>query len=158
VLFRTAPIIDLRPDLAAHRQLPAELGTLALWGGWALLLAGPVAPLSGMALLGLWRLRRRWQGMAPAKAAGPTQPLEGSAPPTAAAKATAAGPLIQSSADLGRAAMAHAFGLREVDLFRAQHAPVCTVHHDDHGRILLLECPPGPLEGALHDRDAHLVG
>ena len=131
---------------------------MALWSGWALLLAGPHAPLGvAVALLALWRLDRlRVNG------AGQGDPGLGTAcpqPPAALPPAVpAAAPLLLSCADGGRAALARSFGLREVDLFRAQHAPVCTVHHDERGRILLLECPVGPLETLLPDRDAHLVG
>lgn len=148
---RSAPIIDLRAEQPRHRQVPTELATLSLWGAWGLLLGGVAAPAGLLTLVAAWRLGRAWLRSSP-QAAVPDpfpQPLP-----------QFSDPLVQSSADQGRLAMAQHFGLREVDLFRAQHTSVCRVHHDEGGGILRIECLnlPGALAPVVPDLHAHPVG
>jgi hypothetical protein len=145
-----APIIDLRAEQPRHRQWPAELGTLTLWGCWGLMLGGVAAPLGMVALAALWRFGRSWSHPLTHSPTVALSPVARPLPPA----------LIQSSAVLGHSAMAHHFGLRDVDLFRAQHAQVCTVHHTAEGKILHIEClkrAEAPA-AALPDRHAHPVG
>jgi hypothetical protein len=128
-----------------------ELATLSLWGALGLLLGGVAAPAGLLTLVAAWRLGRTWRRPSVQVAAAPSFPqLPGEFP----------GPLLQSSADQGRSAMAQQFGLREVDLFRAQHTSVCRVHHDERGGILRIEClnVPGALAPVVPDLHAHPVG
>lgn len=145
MIFSLAPIIDLRDDQPRHRRLPAELATLGLWGAWGLLLGGGAAPLALVSLAGLWRfgsshLRRS----APAVVASVTR-----------SNWSQSAPLALSSIDRGRAALADHFGWREVDLFRAQHAAICTLHHDTDGAIVKFECRERLDLGAPVSRRCH---
>lgn len=77
----------------------------------------------------------------------------GSAPGSARGAPGEAGP---GAAGLERAALASELGLPEAQLFRARHAALCTVHHDEQGRIVALELPTPALP--LPSPDAHPVG
>lgn len=139
-----APIVDLRGRLAWAERLPARLGTAALWLG-SLSLLGPVklcglllvTGLVGPGLLWFDRGARRQAALALPPSAL-LDPFPGEA--------------------LSRAALAAELGLAESQLFRARHAPLCTVHHDAGGRIVALELPAAAEPIAIPTPDAHPVG
>lgn len=135
------PILDSRRNHSWQQRLPERLGTSALWLG-SLSLLGPIK-LSAVLLAGtlitpaalvLERSRRQQQ-------------------------------LVQSVrstrcqvAGLPRSVAAAHVGLSESQLFRARHASVCTVHHDNEGRIVALEVPRPRHDLAPSSTDAHPVG
>lgn len=142
---RFLPILDLRsPSGAGTRASGARaLGarclraaTVGLWGGAALLLAGP-----SLRLL-------------------PRLALAASAVPLVVRPRRRRRPaLIQLCPDSDRGAVARSLGISETDLFRARHARSCIVHHDATGQIVALQsaslwicptaaaaAPPAPLE------------
>ncbi len=127
------------------------MATLGLWGAWGVLLGGLAVPAGLLTLAALWRLGRSWRSSAATAAASDNLPP---------LPAEVRGPLLQSSTDVGRSAMADQFGLREVDLFRAQHTSICRVHHDELGGILRIEClsHPGAPTSVVPDLHAHPVG
>lgn len=129
------PILDLRPRRSAG-GLALRSATVVLWGGALLLLAAPALrllprlALTAAAVPLVVRPRRRRRN-----------------------------PPLQLCADSERGAVAQSLGISEADLFRARHAPRCTVHHDAAGQILALQggslwicatvaptAPPAPLE------------
>jgi hypothetical protein len=124
-----APIINLRSALPLHRRLSGDLGTLALWLLWGAVIRHALGGLllgsgtGGLLLLGVVLTARvpRWRPSAPAPRVPRT--LVGHVPVTST-----------------RLAMGSQFGLSEVELFRAQHAQVCTVFHDQDGSIRRLVC------------------
>jgi hypothetical protein len=139
------PIVDHRHGLSWPCRLPARLGTASLWMGVGLLL-GPVK-LAALTLLGgvvapvvllLDRPRHREQ----ARGRRPIASSCAVKPP---------------SPGLPRAALAARLGVSELQLFRARHATVCTVHHDAKGNIVEL-CVASPPAVTRPSPDAHPVG
>lgn len=137
------PIVDLRDRLSWQQRTPARLGTSALWLGSLSLLAplklaglllasGLVAP----ALLQLDRSRRDARSAAALVIPWSEQPLSGP----------------------DRATVAEQHGLSELQVFRARHASICTVHHDHAGCIVGLEIPMPPFPTPLSSSNAHPVG
>ena len=144
-----APIVDLRPHLPWRRRWRSRVSTGAVWLG-TLSLVGPLK-IAGVILatslvappvLLLERARRQQQDRTVSVLVRPAAGLAG---------------LVRSEG-LPRALVAERLGLPEAQLFRARHAAICTVHHDDGGSIVGLEWPcPAPV--ALVGRaDAHPVG
>ena len=153
-----SPVIDLRQARGWRGQLGSEAGTVALWtlaakaamAGAGVALAKPMLwPLLGGGLLWRWghHRRRRPLGL-PQAVAGPPEPV---APPL---------PLTVSIPDASHGARAGRFGLDGASLFRAQHAAICTVHHDERGQITAIRCRPRIAVGqpTIDERDAHPVG
>lgn len=136
-----APIIDLRSRLHWRQRLPGRFSTGVLWlGTFSLLgplkLAGVLLAASLVAPPALLLQRGRRQ------------------PQLVPWVATARPP----AAELPRAVVAAQLGLPESQLFRARHAAICTVHHDDQGRIVALALPcPAPVL-MTSSSDAHPVG
>lgn len=135
------PIVDQRRALGWSQQLPARLGTAGLWLGGALAL-GP-AKLIGLAMAGVvltpLLLMDRHRAAAVAAAA-------------------CAGQLAAPGRGLPRAALAAQAGLPELQLFRARHAAICSVHHDAEGRIVGLRVPAPAEPILISSPDAHPVG
>ncbi len=125
-----APIIDLRSSVPVHRRLPVGLGTLALWTLWGtairhvlagLLLGGGTGSLLLLGVVLAARLGRQ-------------------RPPAAAPRLLPPAPPERGPVSSPQLAMGQPFGLNEVELFRARHAQICTVFHDESGAILKLVC------------------
>ena len=138
-----APLLDRRARQSWAERLPGRITTGALWLGSASLLGPP--KLAGLLLVGglltpglMWIDRRR----------PPQQPL--------GATSHSLRPL--PTAGLSRAAAAAQLQISETQLFRARHANLCTVHHDDQGRIVNVEVHPPALPRPLPSPDAHPVG
>ena len=153
--LRSAPLLDLRKSRSWGHQLPAELATLSLWGLGAKTLLGAAAVPALAPLLVL--LCRSGQGLGRrrgslATAAMATVPL-----PQAQLFRTGGSPCFVAD-DRSRRQLAQHFGLAEVLLFRGQHASICTLHHDDDGRIADLVYLQQPQLAPLRDRHAHSVG
>jgi len=120
-----------------RRRLPARLGTSALWGlvlvlllpglAWAAAGTGLAVPL----VLRLLSQRPRPQRSQDPLLLSPAQPLV-------------------PSQDPQRQQLAEAFGIHEASLFRARHAQICTVHHDDQGEIVAFSLP-AQIESARQD-------
>lgn len=154
-----SPVIDLRHARGWRRQLGSEAGTVALWtlaakaamAGAGIAIAKPLLwPLLGGGLLWRWgRSRRRRRPL------GLQQPVVG-LPPTVAPPL----PLTVSIPDACHGARAGRFGLDGASLFRAQHAAICTVEHDERGQITAIRCRPRIAMGqpTIDERDAHPVG
>ncbi len=144
-------ILDRRRGLGWHHGLPQRLVTAGAWGGTGWLL-GPLA-LKGLLIaslggaLGLPLLERMLT-----RRGVPASPLVPSRVGTTATANPQPWP-----GGLPRLQLAEAFGLPEVDLFRARHARICTVDHDDEGRIRAIRLPGPCLPQAHPDRDAHPV-
>jgi hypothetical protein len=149
-----SPVIDLRHGEAWHRQIGSEVGTVSLWVlvGKGVVAAAGVAlakplllPLVGGGLLGRWLLSRQRRprdgrlAPPPARPAGEPQPLTIASSPRR---------------DSGR------HGLNGASLFRAQHAAICTVHHDGAGQITAIQCRQRGADGptTVGERHAHPVG
>ena len=155
--LRSAPLLDLRKSRSWGHQLPAELATLSLWGLGAKTLLGAAAVPALAPLLGLVLLCRSGQGLGRrrgslATAAMATVPL-----PQAQLFRTGGSPCFVAD-DRSRRQLAEHFGLAEVLLFRGQHASICTLHHDDDGRIVDLVYLQQPQLAPLRDRHAHSIG
>ena len=137
-------IIDGRSAMGWGQRLPARLGTSALWG-FTLLLLLPGLPWvvagTGVALPLVLQLLAK----APRQRKQADPGLLAPPPPLA------------PSQDPERRQLAEAFGISEATLFRARHAQICTVHHDDNGVIVAfsLPCPNAP--SAVVERHAHPV-
>lgn len=144
-------ILDWRAQMGWRRRLPARLGTSALWGlvmvlllpglAWAAAGAGLALPL----VLRLLSQRPRAEQSPHPLLLSPAQPMV-------------------ASQDPQRQQLADAFGLDEASLFRARHAQVCTVHHDDQGEIVAFSLPAqvgsarpesSPQESSLQERSLH---
>jgi len=147
-----SPVIDLRQAGDWRRQVGSEAGTVALWAlatkaamaGAGLALAKPLVwPLLGGGLLWRWHRNRQRQPL------GLHQPNVAPPPPEAAPLSLTVG-----IAGPGR------FGLDGASLFRAQHAAICTVQHDDQGQITAIRCRPRTAmdQSTADERDAHPVG
>ena len=137
-------IVDGRSAMGWGQRLPARLGTSALWG-FTLLLLLPGLPWvvagTGVALplvLQLLAKAPRQLRQADPGLLAPPQPL---AP----------------SQDPERRELAEAFGISEATLFRARHAQICTVHHDDNGVIVAFSLPCHNAPSAVVERHAHPV-
>lgn len=140
------PIVDLRERLNWQQRLPARLGTAALWLGSLTLLGPPkvlavllAGALATPAVVLLERGRRH-------------QRLERPQSQTTALQ-TSHNPEL-----LSRAAVASELGVPEWQLFRARHASLCIVQHDDSGTIVALEVPQPALQPVPSSTDAHPVG
>lgn len=156
VTLRSVPLLDLRKSRSWGHQLPAELATISLWGLGAKTLLGAAAVPALAPLLGFVLLCRSGQAL-------------GCRPGSLATPAMAAVPLPQAQLfrpggipcfvadDRNRRQLAEHFGLAEVLLFRGQHASICTLHHDDDGRIADLVYLQQPQLAPLRDRHAHSV-
>jgi len=135
-------ILDWRAQMGWRRRLPARLGTSALWGlvmvlllpglAWAAAGAGLAVPL----VLRLLTQQPRANKAQNLSLLGPAKPLD-------------------PSQDPQRQQMAEAFGIQEASLFRARHAQICTVHHDDHGEIVAFSLP-AQIDSALPDSSLNL--
>jgi hypothetical protein len=134
-------ILDWRAQMGWRRRLPARLGTSALWGlvlvlllpglAWAAAGAGLAVPL----MLRLLSQRPRANKAQDPLLLSPAQPLV----PTQ---------------DPQRQQLAEAFGIHEASLFRARHAQICTVHHDDQGEIVAFSLP-AQIDSARQDSSFH---
>ena len=134
-------ILDWRAQMGWHRRLPARLGTSALWGlmlllllpglAWAVAGTGLAVPL----VLRLLSRRPRPQRSQDPLLLSPAQPLV-------------------PSQDPQRQQLAEAFGIHEASLFRARHAQICTVHHDDQGEIVAFSVP-AQIDSARQDSGLH---
>lgn len=157
VTLRCAPLLDLRKSRSWVHQLPAELATLSLWGlGVKTLLGSALVPALAP-LLGFVLLCRSGQGLGRrhgslATVAGAAMPL-----PQVQPSRWVESPCFVAD-DRSRRQLAEHFGLTEVLLFRGQHASICTLHHDDEGRIADLVDLKRPQLAPLRDRHAHPVG
>jgi len=126
-----------------RRRLPARLGTSALWGlvlvlllpglAWAAAGTGLAVPL----VLRLLSQRPRPQRSQDPRLLSPAQPLV-------------------PSQDPQRQQLAEAFGIHEASLFRARHAQICTVHHDDLGEIVAFSLP-AQIESARQESSLHEI-
>lgn len=163
------PLIDQRQRLCWLRRLPARLGTGALWlGSCSLLGPAKLAVLllaGGMVAPGLLWLDRQRSLEARLTTANPAASLAGALRWREAGLGSAPGSATripeeawQGVAGLERAALASQLGLPEAQLFRARHAALCMVHHDEQGRIVALELPTPALPLPLPRPDAHPVG
>lgn len=138
------PIVDLRQRQSWRRQLPGRLGTGVLWLG-SLCLVGPLK-LGVLALAGgVVSSGLLWLDRCARRAPAPPAPA-----PTGIAPVPV--PLVT------REALAVQLGLAESQLFRARHAPRCTVIHDGNGRIVGLALPVAPQPLLPSRTDAHPVG
>jgi len=148
------PVIDLRHGGAWHQQIGSEVGTVSLWvlAGKSVVASAGVAvakplllPLLGGGLLWRWlhsRHRRPQNGRL-----GQPQPRPGLEPQPLTLTITPRN-------DSGR------HGLAGASLFRAQHAAICTVHHDSAGQITAIDCRQRAVAGpaTIVERHAHPVG
>ncbi len=148
-------IVDGRRQLGWRKRLPARLGTTALWGVLVVLLHGMALAAVGAGVATPLLLRL-------------LLPRPRAAKPEAPVLLSPAQPLAPSE-DPQRQRLAEAFGISEAALFRARHAQICTVHHDDQGEIVafslpvLDDCPatessPASATSPVLERHAHSVG
>ena len=126
------------------QRLPGRVGTSALWG-FTLLLLLPGLP---WVVAGTWvalPLVLQLFAKAPRQLNQADLALLAHPQPLAPCQ------------DPARRQLAEAFGISEATLFRARHAQICTVHHDDNGVIVAfaLPCPNAP--SAVVERYAHPV-
>ena len=138
------PIVDLRHRLSWSARIPARIGTGAMWMGSLTLLAplklaGLMLASSLVAPALLWQDRRHRDA-------------------TATAPITAAWTTFTPDGQPDRATVAQDLGLSELQVFRARHASICTVHHDDAGCIVELVVPAPSIPAPLTSPDAHPVG
>ena len=141
------PTLDQRRQQSWLQQLPSRLSTSLAWLGAAALLGPiklPVVLIAGSLIAPILvvdeRCRRR-----------PAQRQVSPSCDWAAQISWLADPL-------ERSVSAQQMTLTESQLFRARHASVCTVHHDDVGSIVALELAlPSPLP-SIRQADAHPVG
>ena len=155
VTHRCAPLLDLRKSRSWGHQLPAELATLSLWGLGAKTLLGAAAVPALAPLLGLVLLCRSSNGLGRRRSSLTTAAM--AAMPLAQPFRRGESPCFVAD-DRSRRQLAEYFGLAEVQLFRGQHASICTIHHDDDGRIADLVYLQRPQLAPLRDRHAHSVG
>ena len=152
VTLRCAPLLDLRKSRSWGHQLPAELATLFLWGLGAKTLLGAATVPALAPLLGLVLLCRSSNGLGRRSSS-----LTTAAMPLAQPFRRGESPCFVAD-DRSRRQLAEYFGLAEVQLFRGQHASICTLHHDADGRINDLVYLQRPQLAPLRDRHAHSVG
>ncbi|NBV58556.1 MAG: hypothetical protein EBR68_02040 [Synechococcaceae bacterium WB4_2_0811] len=155
VTLRCAPLLDLRKSRSWGHQLPAELATLFLWGLGAKTLLGAAAVPALAPLLGLVLLCRSSNGLGRRRSSLTTAAM--AAMPLAQPFRRSESPCFVAD-DRSRRQLAEYFGLAEVQLFRGQHASICTLHHDADGRINDLVYLQRPQLAPLRDRHAHSVG
>ena len=160
---RFAPLLDLREMLHWNQLLPVEVGTLMLWGVAAKLIMASAAIATGCTPvlasgLGIGVLLRFAQLGNRGKHSAVLSRLPAQIIPTRRLPLTAELLLSNDPAPVGRAQLARYFDVGEVSLFRGQHAAICTVSHDEFGRITALNCRPPLIALPSSDRHAHPVG
>ena len=133
-------IIDVRRNLPLRRRMGSDLATAAVWGGWVMLVfnsfpgaahARPALAHAAAARLPALTINPLWL------LAGFVVAVLWTAPRLfRPAKPSAPAPDYASH-----------FGISEPELVTGRAAQVCTVHHDDHGRIVAIDTdapkPPG---------------
>lgn len=133
-----SPVIDLRHGGAWHQQIGSEVGTVALWvlAGKGVVASAGVA-LAKPLLLPLLGGGLLWRWLLSRHRA----PQHGRVAQPQSRPALAPQPLT-------------------ISLFRAQHAAICTVHHDGEGQITAIDCRQRAAAGAntVVERHAHPVG
>lgn len=137
-------IIDARHRLSRRRRLAGELATAGMWASW-LSLWRPLVTRLGLPGTGLCKLpfaSKLLLVSSPMLCGGGSWLLFGLVAlllgALGHARRTEAGTDEPAATPTLSDYAAH-FQLAETQLFRAQHSRICTVHHDDAGRIVALE-------------------
>lgn len=143
-------IINARHRLAWHQRLFSDASTAMMWGGWLWLWA-PILR-SSLWLSGLGA--RTYPTLEKLLVSGSADDIGRSL----VALVGTSGTLLawtwlparkaRAVAALSVREYAHHFELPEHELQAGRRASVCVVHHDDHGRIVQLECR-APVEHCL---------
>jgi poly-beta-1,6-N-acetyl-D-glucosamine biosynthesis protein PgaD len=136
-------IINARAQLHWQRRLVSDATTAAAWGFWLWLWRPVVSTLSWLfgARLGLQQTALKLLSVgAPITVADTVMALFGTSGALLLWNRLAVRKQQPASA-INPAEYARHFGIAEQDVQRTRESQICTVHHDDQGRIVELEIP-----------------
>lgn len=136
-------IINARHHLRWHQRLLSDVSTAAAWGGWLWLWAPVVKSASWLTDLGLLAA----PGLNHVITSGAADGFQRSVVALVGTSGTLlvwnrlpARKVMSGATELSIRDHARHFQLPEQEIEASRAASVCVVHHDEHGRIVRLEC------------------
>jgi poly-beta-1,6-N-acetyl-D-glucosamine biosynthesis protein PgaD len=140
---KDTPIINARHQLRWQRRLVSDASTALLWAGWLWLCRPAVFALTrllGLALGLKHPATRLLTSDAPVSVEGTVLALAGTAGLLLLWNRLSAQPALRPQTTVLPDYAGH-FGIDTQTIVAGRHSAVCTVHHDEQGRITRIELP-----------------